>query len=340
LSKTRSKIARWCLILSVVAGCVSAAAAQGGSVLYGDLIVEEDGAGGLKPINYLVILYSANGYVQARQTVSPNGRYRFNNLADGEYDVVVEVENTEVARMRIQLRSPIYKTDFKHDITLVWKTTNNPPGRPGSVTPEDFYKRSPANQRMFDKARETTDKKRFDESLVLLKQLVANDTSDFQAWTELGTIFLLQKNLSEAEKAYQESIQVRPRFFLALMNLGRVRLMQQKFAEAIPIFSRAIEVRATSADANFYLGEAYLQVKKGSKAVGYFYEALKLDPVGKADAHLRLAALYNGAGLKEKAANEYAEFLKKKPDYPNRKKLEEYIARNKSTPLAGRNPDK
>jgi len=42
-----------------------------------------------------------------------------------------------------------------------------------------------------------------------------------------------------------------------------------------------------------------------------------------------LAALYNGAGLKEKAAKEYTEFLKKKPDYADKKKLEQYISRNK-----------
>ena len=48
-----------------------------------------------------------------------------------------------------------------------------------------------------------------------------------------------------------------------------------------------------------------------------------------AQAHLRLAALYNAAGLKDKAAIEYEEFLKKKPDYPDRKKLEQYISQNK-----------
>jgi tetratricopeptide (TPR) repeat protein len=329
LRRTRSNIAPWFLVLLLLASCASVASAQGGNVLYGDLIVEDDHAGGLRPLNYLVILYTTNGYVLARQTVGPNGRYRFNNLVDGEYDVVVEVENTEVARVRIQLRSPIYKTDFKHDITLAWKTTNNQPARPASVTPEDFYKRTPGNQKIFDRAQKTTDKKQYGESVTLLKQLVANDPNDFQAWTELGTVFLMQENLSEAEQAYQQSTHVRPRFYLALMNLGRVRLMEHKFDEAIPIFGRAVAVRPTSADANYYLGEAYLQTKKGSRAVGYFYTALKLDPLGKADAHLRLAALYNGAGLKERAAIEYAEFLKKKPGYPNRKKLEDYIARNK-----------
>jgi len=317
------------LTVLVIALVASTALAQGGNILYGDLIVEEDKAGGLKPINYLIILYTANGYVQARQTVAPNGRYRFNNLVDGEYDVAVEVENTEITRMRIQLRSPIYNTDFKHDITLAWKVTNNVPPKAASITVEDYYKRTPANQKVFDKAQEATDKKKYDESVVLLKQLVANDPNDFQAWTELGTVFLLEKNLAEAEKAYEQSTQVRPKFFLALMNLGRVRLMQQKFDDAIPVLSRAVEVKATSADANYYLGEAYLQIKKGSKAVGYFYEALKLDPVGRADAHLRLAALYNGAGLKDKAAIEYEEFLKKKPDYPDKKKIEQYIIANK-----------
>lgn len=329
MQRTRSNLAPWCLVLLLVASCASVALAQGGNVLYGDLIVEDDHAGGLKPLNYLVILYTANGYVLARQTVGPNGRYRFNNLVDGEYDVVVEVENSEVARLRIQLRSPIYKTDFKHDITLAWKTTNNQPLRPASVTPEDFYKRTPGNQKIFDKAQRTTDKKQYDEAVTLLKQLVANDPNDFQGWAELGTVFLAKKDLSEAEKAYQQSTRVRPKFYLALMNLGRVRLMQQKFDDAIPVFTRAVEIKASSADANYYLGEAYLQVKKGSRAVGYFHEALKLDPLGKANAHLRLAALYHGAGLKEKAAIEFAEFLKKKPGYPNRKKLEAYIAHNK-----------
>lgn len=329
MRRTSSNFAAAPLVLMLVAGCFLAAPAQGGNVLYGDLIVEDDNSGGLKPINYLVILYSANGYVQSRQTVAPNGRYRFINLVDGDYDVVVEVENVEVARLRIQLRSPIYNNDFKHDITLAWKGIHNQPARPASVSLEDFYKRAPENQRVFTRAREAIDKKKYGEGVHLLKQLVASDANDFQAWTELGTAFLMDKNFAEAESAYEHSIQVRPKFYLALMNLGRLRMMQRRFEEAIPPFSRALEVKATSADANYFLGEAYLQIKKGSKAVGYFYQALKLDPIGKAEAHLRLARLYNGAGLKQKAAVEYAEFLKKKPDYPDRKKLAEYIAQNK-----------
>jgi len=58
-------------------------------------------------------------------------------------------------------------------------------------------------------------------------------------------------------------------------------------------------------------------------------EALRIDPIGKAEIHLRIAAIYDNVGLKDLAATEYEQFLKKRPDYQDRKKLEKYIAENK-----------
>jgi Tfp pilus assembly protein PilF len=51
--------------------------------------------------------------------------------------------------------------------------------------------------------------------------------------------------------------------------------------------------------------------------------------MGMADAHLRLAALYNAVGMKDKAAAEYEEFLKKRPDDPEKQQLQAYITANK-----------
>ena len=98
---------------------------------------------------------------------------------------------------------------------------------------------------------------------------------------------------------------------------------------AIEPLEAALKANPQSAMANYFLGEAFLALKKGSKAVGYLNEALRLDPVGMADAHLRLGSLYNLAGYKDRAALEYEQFLQKKPDYAERKRLEEYIQANK-----------
>jgi len=159
---------------------------------------------------------------------------------------------------------------------------------------------------------------------------VETDPADFPAWLELGTVYFGQKNYAEAEKAYQQAIAKHPDYLLALISLGRLRIVQKNYDGAIEALSQAVKAQPTSAQANYFLGEAYLQIKKGSLAVGYLNEAIKLDPVGMADAHLRLAALYNAVGMKDKAAVEYEEFLKKKPDDPEAKKLKEYIQANKS----------
>jgi tetratricopeptide (TPR) repeat protein len=300
----------------------------GGHILYGDMKVDESKATGVTRLSYDVILYNLSRRIVARQTVTSNGRYRFNDLPSGIYDLVVESENTEVARIRVELVSPL-PTDLRQDISLELRPIGNSSTKPASVSAEDFYQRTPANQKLFERAQAATDKKKYPEAEGLFNELVTSDPKDFQAWTELGTVYLVEQKLTDAEKAYANAIEIRPKFFLGLMNLGRLRMMEKNYEGAIEPLTAAVDVQPTSADANYRLGEAYLQIKKGSKAVGYLNQAIKLDPVGKADAHLRLATLYNAVGMKDKAALEYEEFLKKKPDYHDAKKLRDYIEANK-----------
>jgi len=277
------------LVLSLPA---RAPAQSGGHILYGDFKVDESKVEGLKPISFDIILYSLGGAVLARQTVASNGRYRFMNLGDGDYDLAVEVENREVARVRVSVQSR-FKTDFRHDLSLEWRAAGaERRERAQTVSAADFYKRAPANRSLFEKAQEAFDKKKYDQAASLLRQLLDADAKDFQAWTELGTVYLMQDKSGEAEAAYRRATEERPTFALALLNLGRLRVAQKKFEAAIEPLTRAVAVQPASAEANFLLGESYLQTRKGSKAVGYLNEAARL---GRTEAHLRLATLYNAA---------------------------------------------
>jgi tetratricopeptide (TPR) repeat protein len=159
-----------------------------------------------------------------------------------------------------------------------------------------------------------------------MRQIVEKDKNDFQCWTLLGTLYLVQEKPDDAEKAYLTAIELKPTYALPLINLGRFRLTQKKFEEAVDLLTRAVDLQPQSPDANLLLGEAYLRLKKGSKAIPYLNAAGKL---GKIEAHLDLGWLYNAAGLKDKAVVEYQEVLRKKPDYAERKKLELYISENK-----------
>ena len=300
----------------------------GDYILFGDLMVEESKDSGTKPLTYEVLLTNRGGTTAARQFVSAGGRYQFMNLAAGQYELVVMLDQQEVARTRVEILPGPPQERIRQDVRFAVTTTLGRE-KPVSVSAADYYKRSDSNEKLFVKAKEATDQKRYDDSIVTLKQLVELDPHDFQAWAELGTVYLFKQQYDESEAAYVKSVTERPAFFLGQLNLGRLRSLRKNFEGSIEPLTAAVNIQPTSADANYRLGEAYLQIKKGSKAVGYLYEALKLDPVGKAEAHLRLATLYNAVGMKDKAAIEYEAFLKKKPDYPDAKKLRDYIAANK-----------
>ncbi len=312
-------------LLLFLAGSVAAQA--GGHTLFGDIKVDESQATGSKPLSLHVLLYAESGELLLRQTDPPNGRYRFLSLRDRRYDVVVEFENVEIARVRVYVSSP-FKTDFRQDIELELRESSRI-SRSGVISAADNYIHSAANATLFSKASKASEKKRYDQAISLLRQIVESDPADFQAWQELGTMYFIEKNFAEAEEAYSQALKTHANYALALISLGRLRIARKNFDGAIEVLTQAIKVQPTSSQANYFLGEAYLQVKLGSKAVPYLNAALKLDPVGMADAHLRLAALYNARDLRDKAATEYLEFLKLRPDYAEKKKLEAYISANK-----------
>ncbi len=301
----------------------------GTHTVYGDVRVEEGQTSGLKPIALDVLLYTEGGNLVSRQTVQSNGRYRFVNLTEGRYEIVVEVENNEVARLTVDFSSPL-KTDSRQDIQFQWREAAGSK-KAGVVSAADNYNRPSRNIAGFSKANEAMDKKHYDQAVLLFDDIVQADPRDFQAWEELGRAHFIQKNFAEAEKAYIESLKQHPDYVVVLISLGRLRIVQKNFDGAVEALTQAVKVEPDSPQANYFLGESYLQLKKGSKAIGYLYDALKLDPIGMAEAHLRLATLYNAAGMKDKAAAEYEEFLKKKPHYQDKKKLEQYISSNKKS---------
>jgi len=303
-------------------------AANSRHIVYGDIKVDQSQTGTDKPLSLDLTLFNEYGNALARQRVQSNGRYRFIDIQDGRYYIVIEYEGMELDRFTVDFSSQ-YKSDLQKDIELQARAVSEAT-KAAVISAADRYDRGSKTSSMFSKAKDAVKNKKYDDAATLLRQVVETDPADFPAWLELGTVYFSQKNYAEAEKAYQQAIAKHPDYLLALISLGRLRIVQKNYDGAIEALSQAVKAQPTSAQANYFLGEAYLQIKKGSLAVGYLNEAIKLDPVGMADAHLRLAALYNAVGMKDKAAVEYEEFLKKKPDDPEAKKLKEYIQANKS----------
>jgi tetratricopeptide (TPR) repeat protein len=279
-----------------------------------------------------------NGRLLERREVKHGGAFLFVNVPYGSDAVLlVETGNAEIKRLsNITSAMAVLKgsqdkvmnNEVKQDITILWLELQKVKDKLGVINAKNFYQRSDENQKLFDKAVVASKDKKKDGAIALFRQIVEKDEKDFVAWTELGTLYFIAEKYGDAEKSYKKSVELNPSYILAQLNLGRLYLAQKQPEKAVEILEKAVAAEPKSPDINHYLGEAYLQIKKGSKAVVYLNEAIRLAPVDKAELHLRLAALYNAANLKDRAALEYKNFLEKVPNYSDKKTLEKYIAEN------------
>jgi len=297
----------------------------GSSALVGTLTVTAK-EGTKLPDSFAVVVYKADKTELGRQTVANHGSYRFTGIARADYEIAVEADGRTLARLPITINST--SGDVKQDLELAWKERSSPAAG-GTITALDLYTRSPENKNLMDQALADTTKKSYAEAAKLLNQIVAADAKDFEAWTDLGNVLFAQRNLGEAEKAFHRALEERPAYPLALLNLGKLNFDQKNYDAAITNLTQLVAAHPEMAAAHRFLGESYLGIKKGSKAVPELEEAVRLDPENQAEAHLSLAALYNAANLKDRAAAEYEKFLAIKPNYADRKTLEKYIHDNK-----------
>ena len=294
--------------------------------IYGEFKVDESGAKEKVPGSFVLVLTTNNGKVVERQSAMVNAPYRFFGLRNGEYEIVVESVGMAIARLKVVLDSP-RKIEVKQDIMLEWVGGGAP--KPGAVSAAEFYNRGPANVEVFGRAEAAFKKKKYKDALPLLQQIVAADERDHIAWAFLGAAHSALGDTAESERCYLRALSLRPDLLAASLNLGRLYAVGKSFDKAAAVLKPAVDKYPESADANFLLAEAYLQTGKYDESAALFKEALRLDPKGKAEAHLRLALLFNAAGKKEEASAELKQFLDKNPNHPNREKFEEYIRQNR-----------
>src|SRR5215216_6056204 len=74
-----------------------AAAQRGNQTLWGDIKIDDSKTATPAPLSVTLTLHDQTSRVVGRQTVSSRGRYRFTNLMSGEYELVVEDEDREIA---------------------------------------------------------------------------------------------------------------------------------------------------------------------------------------------------------------------------------------------------
>lgn len=295
---------------------------QKGVFIYGKISLKGVPRDARRP--QITAIYSDSQQAGWRQTLTESGNYCFQRSGTGGI-IVIEVDGLEIGRKSLSdiTNEPLQREDF--EVTPPPSEGNAPPG---VISARYIRTINPKTTDLYKKAAAAETDKKIPKAIDFVKEIVGLDPEDFVAWAKLGSLYLGQNSFADAEAAFRKALAVRPDYVPALINIGLMRAMEKKFPDAIEIFNQAVAADPTSARGFRLLGEAYLQNRQGSLGLAALDKALEIDPVGMAECHLLKARLYDLAGAKNLASHEYRVFLKKVPDYEDKKTLEKYIKDN------------
>lgn len=108
------------------------------------------------------------------------------------------------------------------------------------------------------------------------------------------------ETMDEAERLYQEAIEVDPWLAIAYTNLGNIRFRRHDPDAAEALYRKALEIDSKQPEAQYNLGYVMLERGRPDKSIMLFHGAIDSDPKFS-DAYFNLAMAYEQIGDSEKA---------------------------------------
>ena len=217
------------------------------------------------------------------------GHFEVAGLPEGAYEIVVEEQGCEPARVTAKIGGALAKVA----LALHLKTYRppQPQGEPYSVSVRQL--KMPAKARAeYQKGLGSFAKNDLSESLLHLSKATEVFPEYFEAFYQMGVAQMKLGQLGKAAEAFQKSIDLSAgRFALPLLGMGYTSYLEGKFSEAEPVLRRGLQLDENLLDAYFYLGMTLFQLNRLQAAESTANEALRRNP-DYAPAYVVLSNVY------------------------------------------------
>mgnify|MGYP000875917931 CR=1 FL=1 len=138
-----------------------------------------------------------------------------------------------------------------------------------------------------------------------------------RALNDLGVLYLKLNRLDEAAATFQQAISLNARFYFPRLNLGVVRNRQRRYTQAVEILAPLVKEMPALTQARLTLADGLIASQQWDEAEEQLRTALKdekLDRHAQAEAHQKLAVVFNHAQSYEAAAREFEKEVALEPD--------------------------
>jgi len=123
-----------------------------------------------------------------------------------------------------------------------------------------------------------------------------------------GTLFQFERKNAEAQKEFQEELQISPQHVPAMIELARIDIDGNQLGEAASLAKLAVEIEPNNAEAHHVLGRVLLTTEHFQESARELETAKQLAP-GNATIRSHLAMVYRHLGRKKEAEAEAAAFM-------------------------------
>jgi tetratricopeptide (TPR) repeat protein len=152
-----------------------------------------------------------------------------------------------------------------------------------------------------------------------LQLALRDNPSSAEAYYGLGSVYLRQKNNTEARTSFESAVQSQANYpgtlSKAWNNLGILAAQERRTEEAVANFQQAIKLDPDYGVAVVNLGNAYRQARQWENAKGAFRRALELNPQD-ADANYAMGMVFAQLDDAEHAYEFLQQAIAARPNYP------------------------
>lgn len=280
-----------------------------------------------------VSLHGSTSPFHSNTLAGPDGRFRFRNIEQGAYTLIVFVPGKGEVRKTISVGPSTADSKRRVELAVRLDEARMTPDRSSVVSVRELAIPQKARDEYRNAGRKL-ESKNVAAAIAHLERAVELAPQFAAAWNFLGTIAYQTQRYGDAEKYFLRALEADQNAYEPVVNLGGVYVTTGKFDEAWKYNLNAVLRRPNDALANSQMGMTYFGLGRFDLAEKYLLEAIRLDPAHFSHPQLTLAEIYIRRGDNARAADVLDDFLRRHPDNPARDSIRTVISRLRGSPGA------
>ena len=312
---------------------IAAVVSQGTNAISGTVFGESN-----RPVAdiYVELVNDVNSTIRRVKTTG-SGRFEFNGLANGRYQVKALPYGTDYLEQVQEVilgsvSSVIGAGSDRQYVDLYLRVNERANAGPFSAAPGVIFAQDVPEvaRKLYQEGLSHLRNKQVNEGFESLKKAIETFPTYYLALDRLGAEYAMRGN---EDRTYYEAglvlltkaVEVNPSGFQSLFGLGWTQYQLGLMDQAVTSLRRATTLYSKAPDPYLWLGKALRRTAMLDKAEAAFKRAKALAKGKLADVHWQLAGLYTDQKRYREAADEFELFLKAEPNAADADKIRDLI---------------